>query len=151
MQVVDITDEHMHFVAACTHIDDLNEEINSILWVRESWLRDTISKGLKVKVAIDAGKPVGFSHCLPIELGTWGMSGKDLMTIPCLTLNYERVYKQESGSGYGRILVQAVEAEAKKEIHILFYLPILRKIGAILAPIRATSQIYSSLLVFLNS
>jgi len=115
MQVVDITDEHMHFVAACTHIDDLNEEINSILWVRESWLRDTISKGLKVKVAIDAGKPVGFSHCLPIELGTWGMSGKDLMTIPCLTLNYERVYKQESGSGYGRILVQAVEAEAKKE------------------------------------
>jgi len=115
MQVVDLTDEYMRFVAVCTHIDDSNKEIESVCWVRESWLRDTISKGLKVKVAIDNGKPVGFAHCLPIELGTWGMSGKDLMTIPCLTLNYERVYKQELGSGYGRILVEAVEAEAKKE------------------------------------
>jgi len=72
MQVVDITDEHMHFVAACTHIDDLNEEINSILWVRESWLRDTISKGLKVKVAIDAGKPVVGSLRKEMEISMEG-------------------------------------------------------------------------------
>ena len=53
MQVVDLTDEHMRFVAVCTHIDDFNEEIDSVFWVRESWLRDSISKGLKVKVVID--------------------------------------------------------------------------------------------------
>ena len=115
MQVVDLTDEHMRFVSMCTHVDDSDEEINRVFGIREAWLRETISKGLKVKVAIDKGKPVGFAHCLPIELGSWGMSGKDLMTIPCLTLKYERVYKQELGSGYGRLLVEAVEAEAKNE------------------------------------
>ena len=104
----------MRFVALCTHIDDSSCEIESVYWVRESWLRETISKGLKVKVAIDNGKPVGFAHCLPIELGTWGMTGKDLMTIPCLTLKHDLVYKQEVGSGYGRMLVEAAEAEAKK-------------------------------------
>jgi hypothetical protein len=88
MEIVDLTDDHMLFVAACTHINDLDEEMDRARRVRESWL----TKGLKVKVAIDKGKPVGFVHCLPIELGTWGMSGKDIMTVPCLTLNYKRVY-----------------------------------------------------------
>jgi GNAT superfamily N-acetyltransferase len=115
MRVVDLTDEHMHFVSLCTHIDDPDPERDSVIWVRESWLRNALTEGLRVKVAIDGGKPVGFAHCLPIELGTWGMSGRELMTIPCLTLKYERVYRQEQGSGYGRALVEAVEAEARKE------------------------------------
>lgn len=115
MQVVDLTDENMRFVTLCTHIDDSDEERDGVAWVRESWLRNSLAKGLKVKVAIDNGIPVGFAHCLPIELGTWGMSGRDLMTIPCLTLKYDRVYRQDKGSGYGRALVEAVEAEAKKE------------------------------------
>ena len=51
MHVVDLTDEYMRFVALCTHIDDSSGEIESVYWVRESWLRETISKGLKVKVA----------------------------------------------------------------------------------------------------
>lgn len=115
MQVVDLTDEHMHFVTSCTHVDDPNEESDSAARVRESWLRHNLGEGLKVKVAVDDGRPVGFVHCLPIELGAWGMSGKDLMTIPCLTLRYERVYRRELDSGYGRALIQAVAAEAKKE------------------------------------
>ena len=114
MQVVDLIDKYMHFVSACTHIDDPNEERDKILWVRESWLQNTMKKGLKVKVAIDNEMPVGFAHCLPIELGTWDMSGKDLMTIPCLTLQYNRVYNREQGSGIGRALMDAVETEAKK-------------------------------------
>lgn len=114
MEVVDLTDEHMLFVATCTHIDNLNDEIDRARRVREFWLRNALTKGLKVKVAIDKGKLVGFAHCLPIELGTWGMSGKDLMTVPCLTLNYKRVYERVQGSGYGRALMAAVEAEARK-------------------------------------
>lgn len=115
MQVVDLTDEHMCFVALCTHIDDPSEESDGVVWVRETWLRNTLAKGLKVKVAIDDGGPVGFAHCLPIELGTWGMSGRDLMTVPCLTLKYDRVYREERGSGHGRALMEAVEGEARKE------------------------------------
>jgi GNAT superfamily N-acetyltransferase len=115
MQVVDLTDEHMSFVASCTHTDESGEETKRVIEERESWLRDSLAKRLRVKVALDNGQPVGFAHCLPIELGTWGMSGKDLMTIPCLTLKYDRVYKEERGSGYGRTLMEAVEGEARKE------------------------------------
>lgn len=75
MRVVDLTEEHMRFVTLCTHIDDPNEERDGITWVRESWLRNTLAKGLRVKVVIDEGRPVGFAHCLPIVLGAWGMFG----------------------------------------------------------------------------
>lgn len=61
MEIVDLTDEHMLFVATCTHIDDLNEEIDRARRVRESWLKNALMRGLKVKVAIDKGKPVGFA------------------------------------------------------------------------------------------
>jgi GNAT superfamily N-acetyltransferase len=115
MQVVDLTDEHMRFVALCTHTDDPDEERDDAARVRESWLRDAMARGLRVKVAVDAGRPVGFAHCLPIELGAWGMSGRDLMTVPCLTLRYDRVYGQERGSGYGRLLMEAVEEEARRK------------------------------------
>jgi GNAT superfamily N-acetyltransferase len=124
MEIVDLTDEHMLFVATCTHIDDLNEEMDRARRVREFWLRNALTRGLKVKVAIDKGRPVGFAHCLPIELGAWGMSGKDIMTIPCLTLNYKRVYNRVQSSGYGRALMGAVEAEArknKKAVAVLAY------------------------------
>jgi GNAT superfamily N-acetyltransferase len=115
MQVIDLQEEHMQFVASCTHIEDPNEERDSVLNVRITWIREAMNKGLKVKVAIDDGEPVGFIHCLPIELGAWGMSGKDLMTIPCLTLRFNYVYEMKRGSGYGRALMEAVEEDAKRE------------------------------------
>jgi GNAT superfamily N-acetyltransferase/thiol-disulfide isomerase/thioredoxin len=114
MEVVDLTEEYMHFVSVCTHVDDLNEEIVYAAPIREKWIKDTIAKGLKIKVAVDKGEPVGFAHCLPIELGSWGMSGSDLMTIPCLAVQYRRIYNREKGSGIGRALMKAAEEEAKE-------------------------------------
>ncbi len=115
MKVIDLTDEHMLFAATCTHTDDMSDERDDYVRVRGQWLRATMKKGLKVKVALDdKGEPLGFAHCLPIELGTWGMSGKDLMTVPCLTLCYQRVYDRKQGSGAGRALMEAVEQEARK-------------------------------------
>jgi thiol-disulfide isomerase/thioredoxin len=73
-----------------------------------------MAKGLKIKVAIDKEEPIGFAHCLPIELGTWGMSGRDLMTVPCLAVQYRRIYNRERGSGIGRALMKSVEEEAKE-------------------------------------
>ncbi len=114
MQVIDLNDEHMRFVASCTHVQDLDKESEKACAVRETWLRNSLSTGLKVKVALVNGRPVGFAHCLPIEMGCSGIAGKDLMTVPCLTLEYGRVYNQEHGSGYGRALMNAVEREAQK-------------------------------------
>jgi GNAT superfamily N-acetyltransferase len=116
MEVVDLTEEYMRYVALCTHMDDPDEEKDRAANERESWIKVNLKNGLKFKIALKEGKPMGFAHCLPIELGTWGMSGQDLMTIPCLTLGYERVYKGDKGSGVGRALVEAVEEEAKKEM-----------------------------------
>jgi GNAT superfamily N-acetyltransferase len=115
MKVIDFTPEYMRFVATCTHTDDTSDEQNELVRVREKWLKDTLKRGLIVKIALDDnGEPIGFAHCLPIELGTWGMSGKDLMTVPCLTLRYKKVYEHEQGSGAGRALMEAVEQEARK-------------------------------------
>ena len=114
MQVVDLTDEHMRFVTHCTHDDTNKEKFEKVCEIRENWIRESMKQGLKVKVALDNGEPVGFAHCLPIELGTYGMRGKDVMAVPCLTLRYKNVYKQQLGSGYGRALMKAVEEEARK-------------------------------------
>jgi GNAT superfamily N-acetyltransferase len=115
MKIVDLDESFLDFVSLCTHIDAKRADwLLRAAQVRKNWLLDRSKKGLKVKVAIDNGKPVGFIHCLPIELDTWGMSGKDLMTVPCLTLKYKLVYEQKTGTGYGRALMQAAEEETKK-------------------------------------
>lgn len=112
MDVVNMTQEHLPFVARCTHIDEIHEEWEPVLPLREHWLTKT--PGLIVKVVIDDGAPAGFAHCLPIEAGDWSMTGADVMTIPCLTLVYRQVYERKRGSGYGRALMEAVEAEARR-------------------------------------
>jgi GNAT superfamily N-acetyltransferase len=114
MKIIDLDERFLDFVSLCTHIDAKEQDCFSAAEIRKKWLLDRSKKGLRVKVAVDKGKPVGLVHCLPIELDTWGMSGKDLMTVPCLTLNYKLVYEQKIGTGYGRALIQSAEDEAKK-------------------------------------
>ena len=121
MEIVDLDERFLDFVSLCTHIDEKITDRSRAAEIRKKWLLDRTKKGLRVKVAIDKGKPVGFIHCLPIEMDTWGMpefwvlrSGKDLMTVPCLTLNYKLVYEQKIGTGYGKALMQSAEEEAKK-------------------------------------
>jgi len=125
MEVLDLDKSSLDFVSWCTHIDEKRPDLVTAAEIRKNWLSDRSKKGLKVKVVVDRGKPVGFIHCLPIELDTWGMSGRDLMTIPCLTLDYKLVYDQKTGTGYGRALMQSAEEEAKsagkKGIAILCY------------------------------
>lgn len=113
MQVVDLTDEHYQFVTLCTHEYQPSDEGDRVIAVRRSWLERMMARGLKIKVAVDGGDPVGFIHCLPLELGIQGMSGTDLMAIPCLTLGYRSVYRRKTGSGYGRALIEAAESEAR--------------------------------------
>lgn len=112
MKVIDFDEKYIGFVSTCTH--SVSNQLDSVAEERARWIRDNLGKGLKIKIAIDNGRPLGFAHCMPIELGTWGIEGRDVMAIPCLTLSYERVYNDQKGSGIGRALVQAVEDEAQK-------------------------------------
>lgn len=114
MKILDLDEKSMDFVSPCTHVDEQRPDLLAAAQIRKNWLLDRSKKGLKVKVVVDKGEPVGFIHCLPIELDTWGMSGKDLMTVPCLTMKYKLVYGQKTGTGYGKALMQSAEEETKK-------------------------------------
>ena len=100
MEIVDLNKGFLDFVSLCTHVDTTSPDLLRAAQIRKDWLLERSKKGLRVKVALDKGKPVGFIHCLPIELDTRGMSEKDLMTIPCLTLNYKWVYEQKTKNSH---------------------------------------------------
>lgn len=101
----------MGFVSTCTH--SMSNQLDPVAAERARWISAQMEHGLKIKIAIEDGRPVGFAHCLPIELGTWEIEGHDLMAIPCLTVSYEKVYSGRKGSGAGKALVEAVENEAR--------------------------------------
>jgi GNAT superfamily N-acetyltransferase len=88
--------------------------LNETELIRANWIRESLPKGLKIKIALIDNKPIGFAHAIPIELGTWGITGKNSLAIPCLTLNYQKVYSQQKGSGIGRMLIKAIESDAEK-------------------------------------
>ena len=115
LRVVDADDRYFRYVSLCTHIDSSSPDQVKAAERRLEWLKDQIREGrMAVKVAINGdGKPLGFMHLIPIEFPTSGMVGRDLMVIPCLTLNYKRVYAKERGTGVGRVLVEAGEQEAR--------------------------------------
>ena len=117
IRVVDADDEHSRYVSLCTHIDEKGPVRMRAADMRLQWLKNQAKLGgMKTKVAIDEnGKPLGFIHIVPIESPSSGMIGRDLMVIPCLTINYQLVYKRVHGTGVGKALVQACEQEAGKK------------------------------------
>ncbi len=115
LRVVDADSRYFRYVSLCTHMDSCCPDQVKASKRRLRWLKDQVKKGrMVIKVAInDDDKPLGFIHLIPIELPTSGMVGVDLMVIPCLSLNYQRVYAKERGSGVGRVLVKAAEEETR--------------------------------------
>jgi GNAT superfamily N-acetyltransferase len=113
IKVVDAGQEHWRYVSLCTHMDEENPDNLHAAYMRLQLLRQT--KDIETKVAIgEDGTPRGFIHMTPIGSPLSGMRGKDLLVIPCLTLNYQLVYAQKHGTGVGGKLVQACEEEARK-------------------------------------
>jgi len=110
--IIDFNEDYMGFVCSCTHSD--SNMLNETELIRAKWIRESLPKGLKIKIALIDNKPIGFAHAIPIELGTCGITGKNSLAIPCLTLNYQKVYSQQKGSGIGRMLIKAIESDAEK-------------------------------------
>jgi GNAT superfamily N-acetyltransferase len=107
IHIEDISDDTLWFVSTCTHVGE------SADWdrggaVRRSWIEEMLGRGLQIKVVLDGDQPVGFAHVLPIELSAFGLMGRDLLTIPCLTL-----LDTYHGQGIGRMLMEAAETAAR--------------------------------------
>jgi GNAT superfamily N-acetyltransferase len=116
VKVVNAVERYWRYVSLCTHIDKDHTEFEQAAAMRQSWLKEMSPNGsIITKVAIDeSANPLGFVHLVPIESPLSAMMGKDLWVIPCLTLNYHRVYHNIRGSGVGRLLVQACEEYVKQ-------------------------------------
>lgn len=116
MHVVNINDEYWRYVSLCTHIDEVNSELVKASNMRLKWLKEKVkAEEIIIKVAInDDGKALGFIHVVSIKSVLSQMIGRELMVIPCLTINYQLIYNQVHGTGVGRLLVQSCEDEAKQ-------------------------------------
>ena len=97
------------FVGSCTHVDETTEWTASCQR-RVPWLRDQYQRGLRTKVALLDGVHAGFLYVMPIEIAPWGLVGRDLMAIQCLTIKDEAKSK-----GVGRCLVAAAEEETQRQ------------------------------------
>lgn len=95
------------FVATCSHVNE-SPEIDAAGISRLAWLREHHAEGVRTKVALLEGKPVGFAHLVPVELSPWGPLGHELAVLPCLFVKFN---SQKEGAGAQ--LVQACEAEAR--------------------------------------
>jgi len=109
IDIREMTADDEYFVSTCSHVNE-SEEIDRCGRRRLEWLRSMQGEGLRVFVARAGGKHIGFVYVLPIEVSPWGPLGRDLVVVPCLW-----VLPGEQKQGAGRALVEAAEAEARRQ------------------------------------
>ncbi len=104
-------DEHdEYYVGTCTHVNE-SAETDLCSKIRNEWFRDMHKRGLRIKVALQDGKHVGFAYMLPIEISPWGPLGQDLLFIPCLV-------SDAKNQGVGRALIDSAEKAAREQSKI---------------------------------
>jgi GNAT superfamily N-acetyltransferase len=107
LEIRDMRPSDEYFVGTCTHINE-SDEIDLCAEKRLAWLRDKHADGLRVKVAVFKGDPVGFLYAMPIEICPLGPLGHDFLAVPCLVAQ-----TKAKGKGVGRALMNAAEEEAR--------------------------------------
>jgi GNAT superfamily N-acetyltransferase len=117
IKVVNASEGYWRYASLCTHIDEGHTEFEQAAAMRQTWLEKRSREGhIAIKVAIDGkDNPLGFVHLVPIQAPMSAMIGEDLWVIPCLTIDFQRVYKNIHGSGVGRVLIHASEEHTKQE------------------------------------
>jgi len=77
---------------------------------RIDWIKKNFKRGYGAKLLYDRRRPVGFIDYLPIEYTPDPVEGKDIFFLNCIYV--QRAYWRK---GYGRMLILAMEDEAKKK------------------------------------
>ena len=109
VEVRDMTPDDEAFVGACARAASTETQTKCAAR-RVAWLRETAPQGVRAKVALLDGAPVGFAYVLPIELSPWGPRGRDLLVLPCL---YVRPGAEHQG--VGQALVEAADEEVERQ------------------------------------
>jgi GNAT superfamily N-acetyltransferase len=116
INIVNISEEYWQYVSMCSHIGEWQTKFEQAAAMRRTWLERRAREGnITIKVAVDEkGHPLGFVHLVPIESPVSAMMGEDLSVIPCLTIDFRRVYQNIHGSSVGRALIHASEEWVKQ-------------------------------------
>lgn len=79
---------------------------------KEKWFRKQYREGLRLKILKgDAGKPIGFIEYVPVSQAWRPVQAENYMFVHCMY-----VYsKKDREKGYGSLLINACEREARKE------------------------------------
>jgi len=109
VQICDMDKTTEYFVGTCSYVNE-SEEAGACGKRRIAWFRKMHEKGLRVKVAFEDNKAVGFLYVMPIEVCPWGPVGRDLSVIPCLF-----VLNKEKSKGAGLSLITEAEKEARRQ------------------------------------
>ncbi len=109
LQIRDMDEASEYFVGTCSHVNE-TKEADACGERRIAWSRKMHERGLRVKVALEDDKSIGFLYLMPIEVCPWGPCGKDLLAIPCLY-----VLNEKKNHGLGSSLIAEAEEEARRQ------------------------------------
>lgn len=117
VKIVNVSEEYWRYVSLCSHVGEVTMEFEQAAAMRRTRLERASREGnITIKVAVDEkDHPLGFVHLVPIDpLISEMMGEEDLWVIPCLTIDFQRVYQNIHGLGVGRALIHASEERIKR-------------------------------------
>ncbi len=111
MEIVDLTDDRVTGYLCC--LEDWSDEMKEAGDHKARWYDIMKDRGLRVKLALEDGTPVGMIQYLPIEESI--ADGEGLALILCIWVHgYEgEGVGDHQGHGIGTALLEAAEADAR--------------------------------------
>lgn len=111
MQIVDLAEEYEESYLVC--LEDSSIEMEGAGDHKARWYDKMQDRGLRVKLAIDDGVPVGMIQYLPIEHSP--AVGSDLYMILCIWVHgHKEGVGDRQGHGTGTALLEAAEQDTRE-------------------------------------
>ena len=110
MEVVDLSPEFESSYLVC--LEDWSDEMEDAGDHKVRWFAKMRERGLRVKLAIEDGRPIGMIQYVPIEESP--ALGSNLYMILCVWVHgYDRGVGNHQGHGVGAALLTAAEEDAR--------------------------------------